>query len=471
MEKKNTELLPIKIIKENIYHPSELYFSELISSNVYIGEDIKKKNLFMIKIPSEKINDDLITEMTLINYLPSNKILHSINIYKKNNEDSYLIFNYCGGIRLNDYIKYSQPNFMIRINLLKQFSECIIDLYNNDIKLFNLNSDFCFILDFENPILKILFNVQGLINSQKENDSKNKKNDSIQEKEDEFFWLARFIYIISTENSKNYIDEQKNTFDYFINISPEVTRNNLKKIINNIFFRCKGNEEYIKNYHIQNYIDDLNSLLNKLNISEINKEIIKNDLREQFITKVIEHAIEEQTLNPQPEIANEEKINTNILISFNTKKKTKKKSLKKKENELSQDKSSLIENNIPNNKQNQPQILNFDNYQNNQFQNQNFTFNQNNIQCFPQNYSYENSFPGNSSYMMDLDNNNLIYQNNSNNKNYNLKTLEQCITQMIYSFKQLDGEINSQIKQMKKDLKINEFKTYEDYLKFIQNKN
>ena len=245
----------------------------------------------------------------------------------------------------------------------------------------------------------------------------------------------------------------------------------MKKIINNIFFRCKGNEEYIKNYHIQNYIDDLNSLLNKLNISEINKEIIKNDLREQFITKVIEHAIEEQTLNPQPEIANEEKINTNILISFNTKKKSKKKSLKKKENELSQDKSSLIENNIPNNKQNQPQILNFDNYQNNQFQNQNFTFNQNNIQCFPQNYSYENSFPGNPSYMMDLDNNNLIYQNNSNNKNYNLKTLEQCITQMIYSFKQLDGEINSQITQMKNDLKINEFKTYEDYLQFIQNKN
>ena len=73
--------------------------------------------------------------------------------------------------------------------------------------------------------------------------------------------------------------------------------------------------------------------------------------------------------------------------------------------------------------------------------------------------------------MMDLDNNNLIYQNNSNNKNYNLKTLEQCITQMIYSFKQLDGEINSQITQMKNDLKINEFKTYEDYLQFIQNKN
>ena len=196
MEKKNIEQLPIKIIKENIYHPSELYFSEIISSNVYVGEDIKKKNIFMIKIPSEKINDELITEMTLINYLPSNKILHSINIFKKNNEDSYLIFNYCCGIRLNDYIKYSQPNFMIRINLLKQFSECIIDLYNNDIKLFNLNSDFCFILDFEKPILKILFNIQGLINSQKENDSKNKKIENIQEKEDEFFWLARFIYII-----------------------------------------------------------------------------------------------------------------------------------------------------------------------------------------------------------------------------------------------------------------------------------
>ena len=72
--------------------------------------------------------------------------------------------------------------------------------------------------------------------------------------------------------------------------------------------------------------------------------------------------------------------------------------------------------------------------------------------------------------MMQIDNN-LLYQNNSNNKNYNLKTLEQCITQMVYSFKQLDGEINSQLNQMTKDLKINEFKTYEDYLNLIQNKN
>ena len=466
MEKKNIEQLPIKIIKENIYHPSELYFSEIISSNVYVGEDIKKKNIFMIKIPSEKINDELITEMTLINYLPSNKILHSINIYKKNNEDSYLIFNYCGGIRLNDYIKYSQPNFMIRINLLKQFSECIIDLYNNDIQLFNLNSDFCFILDFEKPILKILFNIQGLINSQKENDSKNKKIENIQEKEDEFFWLARFIYIISTEYSKNNLNEQKNIFDDFVNSSPEVTRNNLKKIINNIFFRCKGNEEYIKNYHIQNYIDDLNSLLNQLNITEINKEIIKNELREQFITKVIEHAIEEQTLNPQSEIFNEEKINKNILTSLNTKKKTKK---KKKETQLKQEKANLIENNIQNNnKQNQSQNLNFDNYQNNQFPNQNFNFNQNNIHCFPQqNYSYQNNFQRNPSYMMELDNN-LLYQNNSNNENYNLRTLQQCITQMVFSFKQLDGEINTQINQMTKDLKISEFKTYEDFLNLTQ---
>lgn len=466
MEKKNTELLPIKIIKENIYHPSELYFSELISSNVYIGEDIKKKNLFMIKIPSEKINDDLITEMTLINYLPSNKILHSINIYKKNNEDSYLIFNYCGGIRLNDYIKYSQPNFMIRINLLKQFSECIIDLYNNDIKLFNLNSDFCFILDFEKPILKMLFNVQGLINSQKENDSKNKKNDSIQEKEDEFFWLARFIYIISTENSKNYIDEQKNTFDYFVNISPEVTRNNLKKIINNIFFRCKGNEEYIKNYHIQNYINDLNIILNKLNINEIDKEIIKNELRENFVTKVIERAIKEQSLNPQIESSDNEKnpsFNYNIL-GVGIQKKIKKKSLKKKDDNNNQIKQDLKDNLIYGDKKNPiQQILNFDNFQNNQYQNQ-FQINQNNI--FP--YSFQNSFQSGNQYnMMDYD----MYQNNvNNNGNYTLYSLQQCINQMIFSFKQLDNEINSQIKQMEKDIKLNEFKTYEEYLDLMQEK-
>ena len=69
--------------------------------------------------------------------------------------------------------------------------------------------------------------------------------------------------------------------------------------------------------------------------------------------------------------------------------------------------------------------------------------------------------------MMELDNN-LLYQNNSNNENYNLRTLQQCITQMVFSFKQLDGEINTQINQMTKDLKISEFKTYEDFLNLTQ---
>ena len=461
MENTNLEILPIKVIKDNIYHPIELYFSELITSNVYIGEDIKKKLYFMIKIPCEKISEELITEMTLINYFPSDKVLHSINIFKKNNEDAFLIFNYCSGIRLNDFIQYSQPSFLIRLNLLKQFSECLIDLYNNNIKLYNLNSDFFFVLDIESPNLKILLNIFGLIQS--ESDNQNKKN---QEKEDEFFWLARFIFIISSEGNQSNNNVNNNFFDFFINSSPEIIRNDLKKIINSIFFRCKGNEEYIKNYHIQNYINDLNIILNKLNINAIDKEIIKNELRENFVTKVIERAIKEQSLNPQIESSDNEKnpsFNYNIL-GVGIQKKIKKKSLKKKDDNNNQIKIDLKDNLIYGDKQNPiQQILNFDNFQNNQYQNQ-FQINQNNI--FP--YSFQNSFQSGNQYnMMDYD----MYQNNvNNNGNYTLYSLQQCINQMIFSFKQLDNEINSQIKQMEKDIKLNEFKTYEEYLDLMQEK-
>ena len=64
-----------------------------------------------------------------------------------------------------------------------------------------------------------------------------------------------------------------------------------------------------------------------------------------------------------------------------------------------------------------------------------------------------------------------MYQNNvNNNGNYTFYSLQQCINQMIFSFKQLDNEINSQIKQMEKDIKLNEFKTYEEYLDLMQEK-
>ena len=64
-----------------------------------------------------------------------------------------------------------------------------------------------------------------------------------------------------------------------------------------------------------------------------------------------------------------------------------------------------------------------------------------------------------------------MYQNNvNNNGNYTLYSLQQCINQMVFSFKQLDNEINSQIKQMEKDIKLNEFKTYEEYLDLMQEK-
>ena len=61
----------------------------------------------------------------------------------------------------------------------------LIDLYNiNELNLFNLNNDFIFVLNFENPFIKILFNIEGTI----QNKISINNNFGIQEKENEFLW-------------------------------------------------------------------------------------------------------------------------------------------------------------------------------------------------------------------------------------------------------------------------------------------
>ena len=44
------KIIKPKIITDNIYLPNELYFNEIICSNVYKGEDLSHNQYFMIKI-------------------------------------------------------------------------------------------------------------------------------------------------------------------------------------------------------------------------------------------------------------------------------------------------------------------------------------------------------------------------------------------------------------------------------------
>ncbi len=75
----------------------------------------------------------------------------------------------------------------------------LIDLYNiNELNLFNLNNDFIFVLNFENPFIKILFNIEGTI----QNKISINNNFGIQEKENEFLWLTIFIYILCNNYEK-----------------------------------------------------------------------------------------------------------------------------------------------------------------------------------------------------------------------------------------------------------------------------
>ena len=93
----------------------------------------------------------------------------------------------------------------------------LIDLYNiNELNLFNLNNDFIFVLNFENPFIKILFNIEGTI----QNKIFTNNNFEIQEKENEFLWLARFIYILCNNSEKeednSEKEEEKNNYLKFL---------------------------------------------------------------------------------------------------------------------------------------------------------------------------------------------------------------------------------------------------------------
>ena len=75
----------------------------------------------------------------------------------KNEETSYLCFEF-SDLLLSKYINYANPSIEIRIKLMKQFVEFIIQLNNQFAKLDHIDLNYIFIEGLEDPVLKIFYN-------------------------------------------------------------------------------------------------------------------------------------------------------------------------------------------------------------------------------------------------------------------------------------------------------------------------
>ncbi len=439
------KIIKPKIITDNIYLPNELYFNEIICSNVYKGEDLSHNQYFMIKIPTNIINNNLLDKLYILNSIQNKTLLNAISVFKKNIKPfSYIIFDYNDGIRLTDYILYSNPSIKIRINLLKYFLLLLIDLYNiNELNLYNLNSDFIFVSNFENPFIKILFNIEGTI----QNKIYTNNNFEIQEKENEFLWLARFIYILCSNSEK---EEEKNNHLKFLESLNIDIKETIIKIFNKIFHKIKGDENYL-NYNLKDFILDFNNILEFFDINIIDINLLYKNINKKEINykNLINKLYEKSKIKEKECFEKITNINNNKIILGLKSKRIKKKLIKKKQN------MKNFNNLYDKNKNDHLSNLDDNNFQNNSINlNKNFLTNY---------YYYPYSDLSNFSKLIKNNLNQLIY----NNYLYNFIpffNLNKPINNLISSFEFLNNKMNNELNNYKYDMNNYKYYTYNEFL-------
>ena len=253
------------LITDQVYHPIETYFNELFTSNIYIGEDSSHQNkCFMLLLPYP-FSNDLQANLTKLNSI-SPYFIKSKSIFKKSENEYYIIYEYSHGIRLSDYIINAIPPIKLRLFLLSQLVEILISLLNNKIEIYDFNSDFCFVDGLDQPNIKMIYNVNGYVKSS----SQNLEKEPV-EKSNEFLWISRAIFIVTLYN-KNY-KKEKNDFQIFFSECSDSIKNSLKILFTKTFNKCKGIEEYSLN----NFIQDFNLILSKCELNPIEQKTILND--------------------------------------------------------------------------------------------------------------------------------------------------------------------------------------------------
>ena len=435
----NKKILKPKIITDNMYLPNELYFNEIINSNVYKGEDLSHNQYFMIKIPTNLVNNSLLEKLYILNSIQNKSLLNAVSIFKKNFKPfSYIIFDYYDGIRITDFILYSNPSIKIRINLLKYFLLLLIDLYNNnELDLYNLNSDFIFVSNLQNPSLKILFNIEGTI----QNKISNNNNFEMQEKENEFLWLGRFIYILCCISEKE--EEKNNHLKFLENLNIEI-KDSIINIFNKIFRKIKGDKNY-SNYNLKQFILDFNEILKFFDIKIIDINLLNLNINKEEINyKNLINKLYENSKNKEKEYY--EKItdinNNKIILGLKSKRIKKKLIMKKQKN--SNDK-----------------IDNLSNIDNNNFQNNSLDLNQN----FLKNYYYYPYDDFINLFIMKNNINYLTYNNYLNNfLPFYFFNLKLPINNLISSFEILNDKINNELNNYKNEMNKYKINTYNEFL-------
>ncbi len=320
----------------------------------------------------------------------------------------------------------------------------LIDLYNiNELNLFNLNNDFIFVLNFENPFIKILFNIEGTI----QNKIYTNNNFEIQEKENEFLWLARFIYILCSNSEK---EEEKNNYLKFLDCLNIEIKEATIKIFNKIFHKIKGDENYL-NYNLKDFILDFNNILEFFDINIIDINLLYKNINKKEINykNLINKLYEKSKIKEKECFEKITNINNNKIILGLKSKRIKKKLIKKKQN------MKNFNNLYDKNKNDHLSNLDDNNFQNNSINlNKNFLTNY---------YYYPYSELTYFSKLIKNNSNQLIYYNYL----YNFIpffNLNKPINNLISSFEFLNNKMNNELNNYKYDMNNYKYYTYNEFL-------
>lgn len=123
--------------------------------NIFYSKDKKGARRFLLKVACEKLRTSKLQHFWDITREPNQFLLNFVNIVKLNQKYNYLSFEF-SEIRLIDYIQYSKPELRTRLSLLKQLTELIIYIKRKEISLHNLDVNYIFVENLENPMLKLL---------------------------------------------------------------------------------------------------------------------------------------------------------------------------------------------------------------------------------------------------------------------------------------------------------------------------
>ena len=268
----------IPVLTECSFRPLEIFNSEMVASNVYVGEDNNKKKAFMIQISIDQLTNELIDEVSSLRTISNNhQVLKIKSIFRKSQNEIYLVSEYSEGIPINKFINYTDLPVLTRFLLLKQMLNILVDIKRCGIKVHEYNSDFCFVQNIEEPQIVLLYNFRGVIDSQK-NLTSNNANKVM--KNCDFCWISNSIFMV-TRIYKSKADQFKTFFE---RIKTDALREKAKSLFTKSFNKCKGEE---KNFTLEEFKKELDEIIEGIENTQPQDESFDQKIKD-FDCKEIE---------------------------------------------------------------------------------------------------------------------------------------------------------------------------------------